>query len=405
MKFDVRDRKPKIYHIFIEALLLPALLIPLLRGGSRNGMIASGVVLSVFFAAVVVQLLVAFVMQVHYNPYSYNTVFYLGFAIFFTFVFLLEVFLIVSMIRYPGVLPAANLLGTIIYSARNYMLLSAPFVLVFSTALCASNIVLLRHEGKRFVNVLGILLSLAMVGGEVFLFTYDYYSMGSVYEVLRHDIVVNLFAAIYLYVECMMIGVIVADVIVATHEPLPDKDFLIILGCSLRKDGTPSPLLQGRIDRALAFREKQKKESGKDLIFVTSGGQGPDEAVSESAAMKAYLMAQGVPASQIIEEDRSTNTEENMAFSKEKILACKPDGKVAFSTTNYHVFRSGLFARRVKMRAVGMGAKTKWYFWPNAAVREFIGLLTKHKGKQALILGGLILFYVALTVATYLIEF
>ena len=88
-------------------------------------------------------------------------------------------------------------------------------------------------------------------------------------------------------------------------------------------------------------------------------------------------------------------------FSKEKILAAGGPGKVAFSTTNYHVFRSGLCARRVKMRAVGMGAKTKWYFWPNAAVREFVGLLTEHRGKQALIFGGMIVFYVALTILAY----
>ena len=74
---------------------------------------------------------------------------------------------------------------------------------------------------------------------------------------------------------------------------------------------------------------------------------------------------------------------------------------MAFSTTNYHVFRSGLMARRVKMRAVGMGAKTKWYFWPNAAVREFVGILTEHRLKQALILGGVVAIYIISTVLIY----
>ena len=53
------------------------------------------------------------------------------------------------------------------------------------------------------------------------------------------------------------------------------------------------------------------------------------------------------------------------------------------------------------MRAVGMGAKTKWYFWPNAAVREFVGLLTEHRLKQGLILGGTLAFYLALTFWAY----
>lgn len=48
---------------------------------------------------------------------------------------------------------------------------------------------------------------------------------------------------------------------------------------------------------------------------------------------------------------------------------------VLFSTTNYHIFRSGMFAAKAGMHAEGIGAKTKWYFWPNAQMREFIGLL------------------------------
>ncbi|MBQ5535329.1 MAG: YdcF family protein, partial [Oscillospiraceae bacterium] len=220
-------------------------------------------------------------------------------------------------------------------------------------------------------------------------------------EVMIHDLIANTFAAVYLYFECMLIGVIIANVIVVHYEPEKDKDFLIILGCGLRKDGTPTPLLRGRIDRALSFYRQQKAETGKELIFVTSGGQGPNEVISESASMKRYLIEQGIPAEQIVEEDRSTDTFENMKFSREKIRAINPNGKVAFATTNYHVFRSGLFARRVKMRAVGMGAKTKWYFWPNAAVREFVGLLTEHRGKQALILGGMIALYIALTLLVY----
>ncbi|MBQ4188013.1 MAG: hypothetical protein II642_09020, partial [Firmicutes bacterium] len=86
---------------------------------------------------------------------------------------------------------------------------------------------------------------------------------------------------------------------------------------------------------------------------------------------------------------------------KEKILAQNPSAKIGFSTNNYHVFRSGYFASAAGMKAEGMGAKTKWYFWPNAAVREFIGLLTKQKGRQILILGSMIAFYLILTVVAY----
>ena len=90
-----------------------------------------------------------------------------------------------------------------------------------------------------------------------------------------------------------------------------------------------------------------------------------------------------------------------MRFSKQIIDRIRPEARTAFFTTNYHVFRAGLKARRVKLRAVGMGAPTKWYFWPNAAVREFAGLLTGHKVKQGMVIIGLGLFYVLLTFLAY----
>ena len=48
-----------------------------------------------------------------------------------------------------------------------------------------------------------------------------------------------------------------------------------------------------------------------------------------------------------------------------------------FVTTNYHVFRSGVWAGLAGLHAEGLGSKTKWWFWPNAFIRECIGLLVK----------------------------
>ena len=401
MKFDTRQKKPKIWNIaLLSAVLAAVLAVFLLLGAERWAPVIS-LVFAVYELLVVILLLSAFFKQLQYNPYSYNTIFYMGFALFLTAVFLLQLRLSFLLLRQPEVYSAEMILHLLLGSAKNYMFLSSPFILVFSIALCVSNVALIRHEGRRLVNVLGIILSFLMLGGLVFLFLFDYSVSGSQREVMIHDLFANLFAAVYLYFECMLLGIMVADAIVVRYEPEPDKDFIIILGCGIRKDGTPSPLLRGRIDRALRFAEKQEALTGKAPIFVSSGGRGPDEPVSESASMKRYLLEQGVPESRILEEDRSASTYENMKFSWEKIRAVDPNGKVAFSTTNYHVFRSGLYARRVKMRAVGMGAKTKWYFWPNAAVREFVGLLTEHMLKQGLIFGGMIVFYVVLTLLAY----
>ena len=401
IRFDTRDTKPKLRALIVLTAAAAVITAILTASGWRYRSAAVCLCLAVYAFGMMLALLWAFREQIRYNPYSYNTIFYFGFALFALFVMITHIILAARIIRDPELYPDGSVIWVLNSTARNYMFFTAPFLLAFSAALCISNIALIRHEGKRLVNVLGIILSVLLLGGVIFLFWFDYAVSGSEREVMIHDLFTNLFAAVYLYFECMLIGTIVADAIAARYEPEKDKDFLIILGCGLKKDGSPTPLLQGRIDRALEFAEKQKKETGREPVFVTSGGRGPNEVTSESASMKKYLMEHGVPEERIIEEDRSTDTFENMRFSKEKILEIDPRAKVAFSTTNYHVFRSGLFARRVKMRAVGMGAETKWYFWPNAAVREFVGLLTQHRGKQILILGVMTVIYVLLTLLKY----
>ena len=407
VKFDTRNKKPALWNIAVLSLIVAAVVAFLIITGGEKSALAVCLIVDAYLLTVIVLLLIAFFQQLQYNPYSYNSIYYTGFALFILSVLITHIILTVRVIRSPELylntkgLVFDNIASLMLGSAKTYMLFSAPFIFLFAGALCISNISLIRHEGRRFVNLLGIILSFLMVAGELFLFFFDYYVTGSLAEVRMHELFGNLFAAVYLYFECMLIGAIIAKTIAARYEPERNKDFLIILGCGIRKDGTPTPLLKGRIDKALDFRNRQLKETGKDLVFVTSGGQGPNEVTSESACMKRYLMEQGIAEEQIIEEDRSTSTMENMKFSKEKIWERNPNGKVAFSTTNYHVFRGGLCARRVKMRAVGMGSKTKWYFWPNAAVREFVGLLTEHRGKQALIFGGLLIIYTVLTFVVY----
>ncbi len=407
IKFDTRNKKPALWNIAVLTVIAAAAAVILMRNEGEGNALYLSILLDLYFFTVIILLVSAFFKQLQYNPYSYNTIYYTGFALFLLSVLTTHIVLTVQIVRYPGIYGGSGgahierIARILLESAKNYMFLSAPFIFVFSAALCISNISLIRHEGKRFVNILGIILSFLMAAGEIFLFVFDTRVSGSGTASWLTELFGNLFAAVYLYFECMLIGAIIAKAIAANSEPEPDRDFLIILGCGIRKDGSPSPLLRGRIDRALRFRARQLAETGKDLVFVTSGGQGSNEVISESASMKRYLMEQGIPEEQIIEEDRSTSTFENMKFSKEKIWERNPEGKVAFSTTNYHVFRGGLCARRVKMRAVGMGAKTRWYFWPNAAVREFVGLLTEHRGKQALIFGGMLAIYSALTLIVY----
>ena len=55
---------------------------------------------------------------------------------------------------------------------------------------------------------------------------------------------------------------------------------------------------------------------------------------------------------------------------------------IAFSTTDYHVFRSGYLAGRLGINAEGIGSRTKWFFYPNALIREFVANISNQRTKH-----------------------
>ncbi len=401
VKFDTRDKKPKIWNVaVISAVAVIAVTVLAVTTGNRYIMPIS-LIMDAYFVGVIIMLITAFFRQLQYNPYSYNVIYYLAFALFVFFVLAFHVLATIRAFSDSAPLTIEQVLSLLSGAARNYLHLISAFIIPFSAVLAISNLLLIKHEGFRPVNILGIFLGIFLVGGLVLVLSYDRSFAGNPDGLRRHEITMNLVTSFYLYFVCMMIGSIAAGLIAAFYEPEPDKDIVIILGYSLREGEAAASVLRKRVDRAIRFREKQLRETGKDLVFITSGGKGTDESLSESRWMHDYLIQQGIPEDRIIEEDQSATTHENMKFSKEKIREINPKGKIAFSTSNYHVFRSGLYARREKIRAVGMGAETKWYFWPNASVREFAGILSEHRLKQAIILFGLIALNVILLLLAY----
>ena len=166
------------------------------------------------------------------------------------------------------------------------------------------------------------------------------------------------------------------------HEPAHDLDYVIVLGCRIRPDGSLYPLIRARVDRAIAFRRAQLADAGRAPVLIPSGGKGADEPEAEAEAMARYMRAQGIPAEDILVEDRSATTLENLRFSRELIEARPGGKKVAFSTSSYHVYRGGILAAESGWNIDGMGSRTKWYFWPNAFLREFIGLLAASRFQQ-----------------------
>lgn len=213
----------------------------------------------------------------------------------------------------------------------------------------------------------------------------------------------NLFEAIiYLiiaYLECVLISTIVIAIKSVRKKVDYNIDYIIILGCRIRRDGTLTPLLKGRVDRALEFRNEQLKNTGKDLIFIPSGGKGSDEIISESEAMSKYLLENGIDKKHILLEDKSTSTYENIKFSN-KLIKDK-DSNICISTTNYHVLRAGMIADMQGLKVECIGSKTKTYFWINAFIREFIGTLYAERKRHLFVFILIILVITLMIVLSY----
>ena len=72
------------------------------------------------------------------------------------------------------------------------------------------------------------------------------------------------------YLKCMMIGTYICSARAQRYVPHFDNDHITVLGCSIRKDGTVTPLLKGRTDRAIWFAKKQMEKTRKDIKFVAN---------------------------------------------------------------------------------------------------------------------------------------
>ena len=118
---------------------------------------------------------------------------------------------------------------------------------------------------------------------------------------------------------------------------------MVILGCQVKPWG-PSILLQDRLDKALSYLEDHP-----DLTIVVSGGQGPDEHISEAQCMYDYLTAHGVDGEQILLEDQSSNTVENLRNSAALLAEEGYDlsGGVVVVSNGFHLTRVRMLWGRV----------------------------------------------------------
>lgn len=147
-------------------------------------------------------------------------------------------------------------------------------------------------------------------------------------------------------------------IIRAAHPgEIPACDTIVVLGAGVR--GTvPSLSLQERINAAYDYLIAHP-----DTVAVLSGGQGPGEEITEAACMYRELTRMGIDGSRLLLEENSTSTIENLRFSleiAEKATGSRPN-RIGIVSSEYHLFRAGLFAKRLELESFGIPAKTTWF--------------------------------------------
>ncbi len=165
-----------------------------------------------------------------------------------------------------------------------------------------------------------------------------------------------------------------------TYSLMPvrtDYDYIIIHGAGLLDGHRISKLLASRIDKAIEVYER----CGHRAKLIPSGGKGDDEDLSEAEAIRGYLLEKGISPEDILIENRSTTTMENLRYSKALIEAQKPAGtyKCIFVTSNYHVLRTAIYARKAGLSGECVGARTRMYYWISAFLREYAAILAANK--------------------------
>jgi uncharacterized SAM-binding protein YcdF (DUF218 family) len=155
------------------------------------------------------------------------------------------------------------------------------------------------------------------------------------------------------------------------NKTFKQSDYLVVLGAGLR-GSTMSTILLYRMEKSLDYLKVYPNTK-----VIVSGGQGLDEDISEAQAMKDFLVKKGIPTENIIMEDKSTSTMENLIYSKNIIEKDQDfqNKKISLITNGFHIFRAEFLARRVGLKFEGIPAKTYFYTIPNFYVREYFAFI------------------------------
>jgi uncharacterized SAM-binding protein YcdF (DUF218 family) len=180
-----------------------------------------------------------------------------------------------------------------------------------------------------------------------------------------------------IFTVCLCVGLLVVAVTegFVIHASFGDPEescrYVVVLGAKVRNDG-PSVSLMDRILGAYDYLTAHP-----EVIAVVSGGQGPDEHITEAQCIYDHLTDMGIDPQRIWIEDQAASTWANLNYSLDLIEAktgVRPE-KLGILSSEYHMLRASMLAKDCGVEPVMIPAKTSLFSQRvNHFMREVAGV-------------------------------
>jgi uncharacterized SAM-binding protein YcdF (DUF218 family) len=262
------------------------------------------------------------------------------------------------------------------------VLLGLLMVVGFAGFLIATGVTLVRREGLRLSHLLSLGLGLALLA----------YAAAVVAVAVANSLAGFLWLLLiglpagylgFAFTAFLLYGSLYPALMARSGGPVAA---VVVLGSGLI-DGAVPPLLASRLRKGRTVFDRLAARGTPPRAMVTSGGRGPDEPVAEAEAMADFLVEDGLSADRVLREDRSRNTDENLANTAALLAEQGIAGPIAVVTSDFHAFRAALLMRRHGLAGYAVGAPTARYYWPSAVIREFIAVLRDHLWLNVVLFG------------------
>ncbi len=235
---------------------------------------------------------------------------------------------------------ADDMAGRLVLLAVFALVALLPFLV--AVYLVVNGLTMVRRESLRPANLLSLVAGLGILAVTGFWLAAPLTRSGEL--ALSATIVMLLFG----YVSFQCVSFVLYAFLYGRLSVSRAADFVVVLGSGLLDGGRVPALLASRLDLGYA-------------VYRALAARGGD------------------PVDRIYREDRSANTEENLGNSQAIMDRLRPGATCVIVTSNYHVFRTAMIARRIGIRGQVTGARTAGYYWPSATLREFGAVFLSYK--------------------------